>query len=112
MTPRFLTIWTCATSLYWEVEVQGSEGARYVVHWGRLPEARIMETGESHGWQCECRGYRFRGTCRHVREVEATDARCAWNADLDPSAEPAKGADGNLRCPDCGGPVRARRVPA
>lgn len=102
------TAWACASSFYFERAVKGSKGDLYVVHWGRLPEARILETGEQHGWQCTCQGYKFRGTCKHIREVEPQ--RCAWNAEMGPTAECAHDADGSPVCPECGGQVRAVRV--
>jgi len=102
--------WTCASNFYFERAVKGSKGDLYVVRWGRLTEARIMETGAQHGWQCTCQGYRFRGTCRHIREVEASGERCGWNATLEPAVECDHDSDGEPCCPECGGPVRAMRV--
>jgi len=104
------TSWTCATNQYWTTRVTGSQGDVYTVWWGRLPEARVMETGAQHGWQCECKGYQFRGTCKHIREVDESGERCGWNAALEPSAECVHDADGEPCCPECGGPVRAYRV--
>ena len=40
-----VSTWTCASNFYCERHIQGSKGDLYVVHWGRLPEPRIMETG-------------------------------------------------------------------
>lgn len=104
------TAWTCATNFYWSTDVEGSKGAVYTVHWGRLPEARIMETGAQRGWQCECKGYKFRGTCKHIKQVEASDLRCGWNATLETSEDCDYSGDGDPYCPDCGGAVRAMRV--
>jgi len=101
--------WTCATNYFWQTDVKGSKGDVYVVHWGRLPEARAMEAGVSHGWQCECKGYKFRGTCKHIAEVEAEGRRCAWNAELAIVERPLN-ASKYPECPECGGPVRAMRV--
>jgi hypothetical protein len=104
------TAWTCATNNYWEKPVKGSKGDLYVVHWGRLSEARIMETGAQHGWQCTCRGYQFRGTCRHISQVKDGGERCGWNSEMEPTAECAHDGDGEPCCPECGGSVRAMRV--
>lgn len=104
------TTWTCASNFYWSTNVTGSKGDVYTVWWGRLPEARIMETGAQHGWQCECKGYKFRGTCKHIREVKADNDRCGWNATLEPSAECAYDSLEEPVCPECGGAVRAMRV--
>jgi hypothetical protein len=102
--------WTCASNVYWETKVTGSKGDVYTVHWGRLPESRAMETGAQRGWQCTCQGYKYRGTCRHIREVEASGARCGWNSVLDVSAECAHDGNGEACCPECGGRVRSYRV--
>ena len=40
-------------------EVQGSKGAVYVVE------------QTENGLTCSCSGFRFRGACRHVKEIEA-----------------------------------------
>lgn len=102
--------WTCATNEYCEICVHGSQGDLYTVHFGRLPEAQVAARGVQHDWQCECRGYRFRGTCRHIAQARQSGVRCGWNEALDPGAKPAKDAQGNLCCPQCGGRVKAYRV--
>lgn len=104
------TAWVCASNFYWLTHVTGSKGDVYTVWWGRLPEDRAFKVGAQHGWQCDCKGYRFRGTCRHIREVKASEARCGWNAEMEPSAEPGGSVDNDPVCPECGGPVRAIRV--
>ena len=52
-----------------------------------------------HDWECNCPGFKFRKTCKHVEIAESK--RCAWNEGAymgSPEPEP----DDN-RCPDCGG---------
>lgn len=102
--------WTCASNFYFERVVTGSKGDVYTVHWGRLMEARAFETGAQYGWQCTCRGYKYRGTCRHIDEVKASGERCGWNGTLEPTAQCDHDANGEPCCPDCGGPVRVMRV--
>jgi len=104
------TAWTCASNVYWETKVTGSKGDVYTVHFGRLPEGKAMELGASHGWQCECKGYKYRGTCRHIEQVKASGDRCGWNAELEVALECGYDASGEPCCPECGGPVRAMRV--
>jgi hypothetical protein len=38
-------------------EVQGSRGDRYLV------------TRDSHGWSCDCKGFQFRKTCKHITDL-------------------------------------------
>lgn len=52
--------------------------------------------------ECSCKGYQFRKSCKHVRELEET--RCTWQEFLD---EPMEEKD---KCPRCGGPVEYMRV--
>jgi hypothetical protein len=51
---------------------------------------------------CECKGYGFRGTCRHQKE--ALDRLCAWvegDADHQTTHERTQ-----MICPKCGGRTR------
>jgi hypothetical protein len=102
--------WLCASNTYWETTVQGSSGDEYVVHWGLFPESLQERFCCQHGWQCTCKGFKFRATCRHVKAVEADDPRCAWNAELEPGAECAHDSNDDPCCPECGGRVTAMRV--
>lgn len=102
--------WTCASNEYWETTVQGSKGDLYTVRFGLLSEAEADERRVSHDWQCECQGYRFRGTCKHIAQVKASGARCGWNGAIDPGLTPAIDADGHRTCPQCGGRVKPIRV--
>lgn len=45
---------------------------------------------------CDCPGFQFRGSCRHVLEVEAD--KCEWAAKWHEMPE-------NHRCPKCGAPA-------
>lgn len=98
--------WTCATNERWETTVEGSKGETYRVAWERLYGAQAARVGAQFGWTCSCKGFGFRGTCRHVDAVEAEGKRCGWNAHLEPTEEP----DENGCCPGCGGNLVAYRV--
>lgn len=102
------TAWTCASNFYWMTHVTGSKGDVYTVWWGLLPESRQLATGAQHGWQCECQGFKFRGTCKHIDSVK--DQRCGWNGHLEPTYECDHDANGVPCCPECGGSVRPVRV--
>lgn len=105
--PTIATVRVCATVRYFQTEVVGSTGTVYRVHWGLLPEPRQEAEGALYGWQCECKAYKFRGTCKHILEVR--DHRCAWNSDCE-LTECARDRDGASCCPECGGPVIPVRV--
>lgn len=96
--------WTCRTNTWWETEVPGSKGT-YTVHWGPCyrPDA-----GEMYGWHCECPGFKYRRTCKHVDAVKAK--RCGWNAVLEVTEEADRTTAGEPCCPECGGPVEAFNV--
>lgn len=57
-------------------------------------------------WECECKGYEYRGTCRHVKEAE--QSACFWHQQVE-GGEPVL-ENGEKRCPECGGPVEVVRV--
>jgi hypothetical protein len=85
--------WCCETVRHWQATVEG-----HLVHWGPLPP----QASVGYGMICDCKGYRFRGTCRHVKQAETM--RCGWQAFVH-GDEPTE--DG--KCPRCGGPVTAER---
>lgn len=105
-----IATWLCASNIYWETRVKGSKGDEYTVWWGRLPESLQDRFYCQHGWQCSCKGFKFRATCKHVEQVKASGERCAWNAELEPTAECARDSNGDPVCPECGGRVTTMRV--
>lgn len=107
------TAWTCRTNILWETVAPGSSGM-YRVAWERLPE----NAESQYGWTCECKSFKYRGSCKHIAMVQAAKhnplahdrfKRCGWNAELDTTAEAGE-HDGEPCCPDCGGPVEAIQV--
>jgi hypothetical protein len=46
----------------------------HLVYWGQLPP----QASVGYGMICDCKGYRFRGTCRHAKQAETM--RCGWHA--------------------------------
>lgn len=101
------TAYTCESNIMWgPVKVTGSKGNTYHVSWGRQFPAK---GGFTFGWLCTCKGWAFRGTCSHVKKVEAENLRCAWNAELEPTLEPER-KNGDPVCPECGAPAVPRQV--
>ena len=82
--------WCCSTARHWQATVDGHR-----VAWEPLPPSANV----GYGLVCDCKGYKFRRTCRHV--VQAESMRCGWQAFVH-GGEPVDG-----RCPRCGGEVTA-----
>jgi hypothetical protein len=105
------TAWACATNVYWEGRVLGSDGlTRYDVTW-RVNERPDRES--VYGWHCSCPAFQYgRGRyCKHVRAVVESGDRCGWNEALDTGATPEHGSPNNRPiCPECGGEVASFRV--
>lgn len=96
--------WTCMSNFFFETVVVGSNEARYLVSWGPLFAA---DRDSEYGWSCECKGFKYRGTCRHIDDAKTK--RCGWNGTLEPTLEASK-RDGEPCCPKCGLDVQAVRV--
>ena len=56
-------------------------------------------------WECECKGYTYRGSCRHITEAKNG---CMWHQQVE-GGEPVE-VNGEKRCPECGGPVEVVKV--
>ena len=90
--------WACDDVVYFQTTIKGSQD--YTVYCDR---------GK---WHCDCKGFKFRGTCKHVKEAQKK--QCTWRADLDggePVDVPVSDAFPNGKsCPQCGGAVTAIRI--
>lgn len=103
-----MVAWTCATNIHWEKTVTGSKGDVYTVRFVRLHGRELERQGVQYGYVCSCRGFEFRGTCRHIDEVKAD--RCGWNGVLEPTYHCDHDSEGRPCCPDCRGPVEPIKV--
>lgn len=98
------TGWWCRTNERWEATVQGNGGRVYKVYWerdhrpGPHPQFR---------YRCTCKGFIFRGDCRHV-DIAAKQ-HCRWNEEMEPGVQPER-IEGVVRCPHCHGDVVPFRV--
>lgn len=86
------TFWCCETALAWRGVIDG-----HAVRWGQLPPWADV----GYGFACDCKGYQFRKTCRHVKAAESL--RCGWQQ----FAHGGQPIDG--KCPRCAGAVTAER---
>jgi len=100
------TTYICSTNVAWSTTVKGSHGDEYTVRFGLMPLPHPVQ----HDWSCDCKGFKFRGTCRHITEVRASGARCGWNAELELGVTPTQTESADICCPDCGQPVQGVRV--
>jgi hypothetical protein len=100
----------CCTNEHWEKQVKGSKGNTYTVSHSRLDPEESYRQGCDYGWTCTCKGFQFRGKCKHLTQVLASGEFCGWNDTLEVGVEPDYDEQGRPICPDCGGPVTAINV--
>jgi len=81
------TVPVCQSALDWETTING-----YTVRFGLTPRGPYQ-----YDWSCTCKGFRFRGTCKHIEQ--AKPQRCGWNQCLEPTTEATD------TCPLCGSPT-------
>lgn len=93
--PQEILVQRCESTDPWfsvKVASHSEEGKTYTVlipYPNDLPEE----------YPCECRGFVFRGRCRH--QLEAREQRCGWEADVGPE-EQTKEQEAARICPRCG----------
>lgn len=80
--PDLIGHWTrtCSSNTFWQATVPGT-GKTHTVTWGIMPPQHPTQ----YDWSCTCDAYKFgRGRpCKHIKQVDASKARCAWNETLD-----------------------------
>jgi hypothetical protein len=79
----------------YKAQSASDEDNHYVVHvnpWANRHEQHV----------CECKGYQYRGRCRHQKE--AHDDHCGWNA-VESDVQQTPEQEQKRECPECGGPT-------
>ena len=90
---------TCQTNIEWSTTVE-----KYTVRFGKLFGRDFRIQGVLNGYTCTCKGFEYRGQCKHIVQVKGQ--RCGWN----PGADPGLPANKDGTCPECGMPVQAMNV--
>lgn len=92
----------CKSNEFWQTEVLGKDGVtKHTVTFGPVANGPY-----SHNYVCDCKGFQFRHTCKHIDE--AKKKHCQWGheaASGSPSPVPA-----DRKCPDCGGELVGVKV--
>jgi len=76
----------CGSNELFSTCIEGSNGKSYFVGY-------ILSTG----WHCDCKGFKFRKTCTHVKQAEKLRCGYGWEAAAGSPIEMGK------KCPECGG---------
>lgn len=69
--------------------------------------ARVVDATREDLDDCTCPGKRFRGDCKHLRQLRAEI--CAWHEDDGPEQQNPQ-QEMEAVCPRCGGPTEVVRV--
>lgn len=86
--------YACKTYIYWEISIEGNNDT-YTVKYDKESH---KSKGTEYDYSCTCKGYQFRGTCRHIEE--AKKKHCNW-FQFDNGEAPKEIQDRKV-CPKCG----------
>lgn len=86
----------CESGFPWftvEMESQSEPG---VVHEVMVP----LPTDDIGDFICDCRGFEYRGMCKHIEEV--SENMCRWDSTLN-AEQQTPDQERDMMCPRCGG---------
>ncbi len=86
----------CQSVEDYETEVKGSTGKTYKV---RVGYAGIASQTR-YEFTCECQGFKFRHTCKHIKKAQNDPAYCGWFEQIH-GGEIVRDDVGVARCPKC-----------
>ena len=93
----------CASVESYETEVKGSTGTHKVwVGRANWPGAAQYE------FQCDCKGFKFRKTCKHIKQVKESESYCGWHQMIG-GGEVVRDENNVACCPECGNLAIAMR---
>lgn len=99
----FVSFWWCEQNDFFRKAYTGSKGEEYIVTFSPYNQSPPNYSK----WNCTCPGFKYRGTCKHVKD--AMEHRCTWGEDAAWGSGHADKPEGGV-CPECGGPVAVVRV--
>jgi len=82
---KIITV-TCPSNVDWGLDFTSDSGVEY-----------HMTFSLERGYSCNCKGFTYRGWCKHVRDTELTLQRCGWGED-----SYANTIRDDEFCPECG----------
>jgi hypothetical protein len=101
MPAQIETFRWCQQNEFFHKKVEGSKGETYHVQYGvGIPGPY------GANWSCTCKGFEFRGTCKHVKQAESEKCDYGWEAAA--GSPITEWPDG--KCPKCGSPAVGVKV--
>lgn len=97
--------WHCQSAEDFQATVESRSGGQ--PHVVRLDRHSHKGSKAQCDWSCDCKGYKVRGRCSHIAQVQKEGRRCGWLQFID-GGEVSHDAEGRPVCPRCGLPATAR----